>query len=90
MYWRRFAFPSMALVLGLAGAAIALTGSPRSRARSATLGIATVVGYYVLTRIADLIVVQYAGTPFWMAWLPNGMVLAASLLAILRSGRAKP
>jgi lipopolysaccharide export LptBFGC system permease protein LptF len=89
MYWRRFAFPSMAFVLGAVGAAIALTGAPRSRARSSLFGMAAIVFYYVLTRIADFSVVQYEGTPFWMAWAPNVLVLAMAVAAIGRSGRAR-
>jgi lipopolysaccharide export system permease protein len=87
MYWRRFAFPSMALVLGVAGAAIALTGKPRSRARNAVLGMAAVIGYYLLTRIGDFLVVQYEGTPFWCAWVPNLVILAAALAVLTRAGR---
>lgn len=88
-YWRRFAFPSMAFVLGAIGAAIALTGKPRSRARNAVLGMAAVVFYYALTRIADFLVVQFTGTPFVMAWAPNVLVLAIGLVWIARSGKGR-
>jgi lipopolysaccharide export system permease protein len=87
MYWRRFAFPSMALVLGVVGAAIALTGKPRSRARSAVLGMIAVIGYYLLTRVGDFLVVQYEGTAFWCAWVPNLVVLAIGVLWLRRAGR---
>jgi lipopolysaccharide export system permease protein len=88
-YWRRFAFPSMAFVLGAIGAAIALTGRPRSRARNAVLGMAAIVSYYALTRIADFLVVQGVGTPMLLAWLPNVLVLAVALIGIARSGRPR-
>src|SRR5262249_22109483 len=86
-YWRRFAFPSMAFVLGLVASAIALSGRARSRARSGVLGMLAVIGYYVLTRIADFFVVQYEGTPFWMAWGPNALVLILAIFALARAGR---
>ncbi len=37
-YWRRFAFPSMALVFGLIAAAIALTGGPAPTTNAMTFG----------------------------------------------------
>jgi lipopolysaccharide export system permease protein len=88
-YWRRFAFPSMAFVLGVIGAAIALTGAPRARARNALLGMLAVIGYYVLTRIADFLVVQYEGTPFYCAWVPNLIALAAGVAVLVRAGRPR-
>jgi lipopolysaccharide export LptBFGC system permease protein LptF len=77
----------MAFVLGVVASAIALSGRARSRARSAVLGMLAVIAYYVLTRIADFIVVQYEGTPFWMAWGPNLLVLLIGLVLLLRAGR---
>lgn len=88
-HWRRFAFPSMAFVLGLVGAAIALGGTVRSRARSAVLGMVAVVGYYILTRIADFVLVQGRVSPFWTAWLPNLLLLAIGLFALVRGGRPR-
>lgn len=88
-YWRRFAFPSMALVFGVLAAAIALSGGPRSRARNAILGVLTVLGYYLLTRVADIVVVKYPGTPFVGAWLPNVVALGVGVIGLLRGGRPK-
>lgn len=89
LYWRRLAFPSMAFVLGVVGAAIALTGGPRARARNAILGMLSVVGYYLLTRIGDFLVIQYPGTAFLSAWIPNFVVLALGGAALMRAGRPR-
>lgn len=88
-YWRRFAFPGMALVFGVIGAAIALTGAPRARARSAVLGILAVIGYYVLTRIADFLVVQYDHSALLGAWVPDLIALALGAVGLARSGRPR-
>src|SRR5687768_10216028 len=88
-YWKRYALPSMAFVLGAVGAAIALSGHARSRARSAILGMVSLVLYYASTRVADYVAVQYAGTPFWMAWGPNVLMLVIAVLAIWRAGRPR-
>jgi lipopolysaccharide export LptBFGC system permease protein LptF len=48
-----------------------------------------VIGYYVLTRIADFMVVQYEGTPFYCAWIPNLIVLAAGAMVLMRAGRPR-
>ncbi len=88
-YWRRFAFPSMALVFGAVGAAIGLGAGRASRARTAALGVGAVLGYYLLTRLADLAVVQLPGSAMLAAWLPNALVLGAALVALARAGRAR-
>lgn len=88
-YWRRYAFPSMALVFGLIGAAIALSGGPRTRARNAVLGVLAVLGYYLLTRIADIVVIRYDGLSFVGAWLPNVIAIAVGAWGVHRSGRPR-
>lgn len=86
-YWRRFAFPSMALIFGLIAAAIALSSGATSRARNAVLAIGAIVGYYVLTRVGDWATLEYAGTPLIAAFGPNLLVLAIGVVALARSGR---
>ncbi len=88
-YWRRFAFPAMAFVFGLIGAAIALSGGPRARARNAVWAIASIVAYYLLTRVGDYAVVQWPGTPFLAAVVPNVLALIAGFIALSRSGYAR-
>ena len=88
-YWRRFSLPSMAFVFGIIGAAIALSGGVRARARNAILGIFAVVLYYLLTRVGDWGVVQLPGTSFSAAWVPNLMMLALGMVALLRTGRPR-
>ncbi len=87
IYWRRFAFPAMALVFGVVGAAIGLTASRGARAQSALLGLGAVLGYYLLTRLADLLVVKVPGTALAGAVLPNAAVLFVALAALLAAGR---
>lgn len=88
-FWRRFAFPSMAFVFGMAGVAIGLGMTSQTKARSAIIALLTVIGYFVLTRIADRVIVLYSDTPFSMVWLPNVIVCGAAALALARSGRPR-
>lgn len=85
-YWRRYALPLMALVFGVLGAAIALTGSPRARARNAVLGLLAVLGYYVASRIGDLLVVEYPGTPEVAAFGPVLLLLILGGIGLARAG----
>jgi lipopolysaccharide export system permease protein len=84
-FWRRFSVPLMALVFGLLGSAIALSASPRSRARNALMGLGSVLGYYILSRVGDLMVVKYPGTPFWGAFGPVLLMFVLSLIALYRA-----
>jgi lipopolysaccharide export system permease protein len=88
-YWRRYALPSMAFVFGILGAAIAISGGARARARNAILGIGAVVAYYLLTRVGDWAVLTFAGTPFVAAWGPNALMLALAIAVLLRTGRPR-
>ncbi len=88
-WWRRLAFPSMALVFAIVGAAIGIGVDRRQRARAALLAMGAVVGYYVLTRVGDWAVVQYPGTPFLAAFGPNLLLLGLGALGLGRAGRAR-
>lgn len=88
-FWRRFSVPMMALIFAVVGAAIGLTDRPESRTPNAVWGLATVVGYYLLTRLADVVVVRYPGTPFWAVWFPNLLLLGIAGAVLLRAGRAR-
>lgn len=85
-YWRRYAIPMMALVFALLGAATAISGGPRSRARSAIHGLLAVLVYYLLSRVGDLLVVKYPGTPFWASFAPVLMMAVFGLFALRRAG----
>jgi lipopolysaccharide export system permease protein len=85
-YWRRFAIPLMAFVFALLGAATALSGGPRSRARSAILGLLAVLAYYLLSRVGDLLVVKYPGTPFWASFGPVLLMAVFGAVALTRAG----
>ena len=88
-YWRRFALPAMAFVFGTVGAAIAISGGPRARARNAILGILAVVLYYFLTRVGDWAVLSLSGTSFLAAWVPNGLMLLLGFTMLVRAGRPR-
>lgn len=88
-YLRRFAFPLMALVFALVGAAIVLSGRPESRARNALLALGAVVLYYVLVRAGDFLVLQGPGTAWLAAFGPNLAVASAAIVWLLRAGRPR-
>lgn len=88
-YLRRFAFPIMAAVFALVGAAIALSGRPETRARSALMALGAVVFYYVLVRGGDFLVLQGPGTPWAAAFGPNLVVALVGAIWLLRAGGPK-
>lgn len=88
-YWRRWSLPLMAFVFGILAAAITLGTKSEARARGAVLALLGLVGYYVLLRIGDWLVVQYPGTPALAAWGPNLITLLFAAIALARSGRPR-
>ena len=88
-YWRRFAFPAMALVFAVLATAIALGGHPDARARSAILALLSVVGYYMLIRIGDVMAVRYEHTIWLAAFGPNLLMLGVGVFALTRAGRPR-
>jgi lipopolysaccharide export LptBFGC system permease protein LptF len=87
-YWRRYAFPLMAFVFAFIGAAIVISGGASARARNALLALGAVAVYYVLVRVGDFLVLQYAHTAFVAAFGPNLVVLLFGGLWLRRAGRA--
>lgn len=88
-YFRRFAFPLMALVFGFIGAAIVLTGRPDSRARNVVLALLAVVFYYVLVRVGDYWVVKGPNSAGLAAFGPNLALLVLGIAWLSRAGRAR-
>ena len=88
-YYRRFAFPLMGVVFGLLGAAIRLWVHRRNNAAAAILGLLSIVFYFFLTRIFDLVIVKYAGTALLGSFLPNLILTSLALLILLRAGRPR-
>jgi lipopolysaccharide export system permease protein len=88
-YWRRWAFPAMAFVFGVLGAAIALSARSEARARSAVIALLSLVGYYVLLRAGDWLVLQGSHTAIAAAWGPDLIVLAAAAIGLRRAGNPR-
>ena len=60
-FWRRFSFPAMSFFFALIGAALALRSGPRRRVQTTIVAVLCVVGYYLLTRVGDYLVLHYPG-----------------------------
>jgi lipopolysaccharide export system permease protein len=84
-FWRRFTLPSMAFVFSLLGAALGLSRRRASQAVNVLAAGAAVLGYYVLIRMADLVVVNVPGSATAMAWAPNLLVLALGAALLHRA-----
>ena len=84
-FWRRFSVPTMAWVFAVLGSAIGLRYRTHSRARSALWGLMSVLVYYLATRVADVLIVRYPGTPFLAVWLPNLILLVVGFGLLIRA-----
>ncbi len=88
VYWRRYGLASMAFIFALLGTAIVLSGRPHHRMRSAVWGLGAVLGYYILSRIADWMEVQMSSGAIVGALAPNFVLLVVGVVILARANRA--
>ncbi len=86
-FWRRFSYPSMALIFGLLATAIMLRGKEQKPVRKVLWALAGVVGYYMLVRVGDYGIAHGLVSPFVCVFGPNLAVLALGSTMLYRAGR---
>lgn len=84
---RRFALPAATALLGLLAAPLALARSHSSRSRGALIGLLITLAYYGLVQAAQGLAERVPRAAEIAVWLPNGVLLAATLLLCQRTFR---
>jgi lipopolysaccharide export system permease protein len=82
----KFSFPFASVVFGLLGISLGI-GPPRSgRSYGLVMGLAIIMGYYVLITAAERLVTARILSPLVAAWIPNIVFLAMGTYFILLKG----
>ncbi len=84
MLHKRLASPVLCLLLPLIGVPLAIGPTRRSNARSITIGILVILGYFLLMRAGDTAVQNQWLSPIVAAWGPNAVYLAAGAFLFSR------
>lgn len=80
-YHSRIAFPVFSLILGLVGITFGFQKPRSPRFTGFIVGLATVIGYYLVFVLSDRLVKVGTMDPFLGAWLPN-LVFSAVLASV--------
>ena len=86
-YYKELAFPAAALVFGMLGVPAGIVSKRSGRVGGFAVGVAIVVVYYVLNILCEFFVTTLILPPFAGAWLPNGLLLAITIISFRRVSR---
>lgn len=87
---KKFALPAACLVFGLLGLPLGIVSRRGGRAAGFAVSVAIVLAYYVLYAEGEAKAIEGSASPFLAMWLPNILLLALALLALVRLRRDRP
>ena len=70
-YWKKFAYPVSALLLGIVGMALGINDPRHGKGRGYGYGLVAMLVYYLLVRIGDATGEKMVVAPWIAAWTPN-------------------
>jgi LPS export ABC transporter permease LptF len=82
-HYRGHAFPAGAFILGMLGMPLGILSQRSKRASpiiGSAIGLVIFIAYYMLNIFGELLVIQMELHPFAGAWLPNGAMLATTII----------
>lgn len=84
----KFAFPTICLVFGLIGSSLGVRPTSRtSRSQGFGISVLLIFGYYLMSFIFSSLGIKGALTPFFAAWLPVLIGLAAGVYLLRQASR---
>lgn len=86
-YYKELAFPTATLVFGMLGVPVGIVSKRSGRVGGFAVGVVIVVAYYVLNVLCELFVTTLILPPFAGAWLPNGVLLAITIISFRHVSR---
>lgn len=86
-YYKDLAFPIAALVFGILGVPVGVISKRSGRMGGFAVGVAIVIGYYVLNVLFEFFVTTLYIPPFAGAWLPNMVFMALAVGLFYRVSR---
>src|SRR5262249_25068213 len=87
---KKFALPAACLAFGLLGLPLGIVNRRGGRAAGFAVSVAIVVGYYVLFATGEARAIDGRTSAFLAMWMPNFILFALALAALVRVRRASP
>lgn len=86
-YYKDLGFPVAVLLLGVLGLPVGMVSKRPGRIGGFAIGILIMVSYYLLNVLGEFFVTTLVLHPFAGAWLPNGILLATTIILFYRVSR---
>ena len=86
-HYKDLGFPVAVLLLGMLGLPVGIVSRRSGRAGGFAIGVAIILGFYLLNVFGEFLVTTRAVHPFVGAWFPNAMTLLAVVVMYIRASR---
>ena len=86
-HYKDLGFPVAVLLLGMLGLPVGIVSRRSGRAGGFAIGVAIILGFYLLNVFGEFLVTTRAVHPFVGAWFPNAMTLLAVIVMYIRASR---
>lgn len=86
-FYKDLAFPVATFIFGLLGVPVGIVSKRSGKAGGFAIGVLIIIGFYLLNVLGEFLVTSLVLTPFWGAWLPNGILISLTTWLLLRARR---
>lgn len=86
-YYKDLGFPVATLLLGMLGLPVGIVSRRSGRAGGFAIGIAIILGFYLLNVFGEFLVTTMVVHPFVGAWFPNVITLMITVVLYIRASR---
>ena len=86
-YYKDLGFPVATLLLGMLGLPVGIVSRRSGRAGGFAIGVAIILGFYLLNVFGEFLVTTGVAHPFTGAWLPNIVTLVVTIVMYVRASR---
>ena len=86
-YYKDLGFPVATLLLGMLGLPVGIVSRRSGRAGGFAIGVAIILGFYLLNVLGEFLVTTMVVHPFVGAWFPNVVTLIVTVFMYFRASR---
>ena len=86
-YYKDLGFPVATLLLGMLGLPVGIVSRRSGRAGGFAIGVAIILGFYLLNVFGEFLVTTLVAHPFVGAWFPNVIIFLVMVVMYIRASR---